>query len=280
MCDDCKSFMEYYFEGDPVILTEAMSAKSLLAMTEPKRQFRGDVDIVKKKIQVIDKDGKGKELERLDYIVKAKNSTEKKTHWGFVDVDPTTNNIEKLWCSCLDFALRFQVPFYKKGMSLIDVEPKYHKQELIRKGIHKNNGNWTKKTNPDGDLSLCKHLYFVIKYHLAPPKKKSEEPEEKSLPSIKVNPSKEEKKQQKKEAPPSKQKPSEVLKDKGIALKDKKSGITKPTTPTKIPQKVIPVKKPVEPPKDKKSILQPNAPRNGVTPVGGKKAPIISNEVE
>lgn len=182
MCEECRSFREFYFEGNPITLNEAMSAKSLLAMTEPKRQWRGDVDIVKKKLQIVDKDGNKKDLERLDYIVKAKNSTEKKTHWGFVDIDPYTNDVETLWCSCLDFATRFQIPFVKKGMSIIDVEHKYHKQELIRKGIGQNNGKWPKKMNPDGDLSLCKHLYFVIKYHLPDPTIKPKEAEKKEEP--------------------------------------------------------------------------------------------------
>jgi hypothetical protein len=269
MCDNCKSFGEYYFEGDPIVLEEAMSAKSLLAMTEPKRQWRGDVDIVKKKIQVLDKNGSNKELERLDYIVKAKNSTEKKTHWGFVDVDPETNMVEKLWCSCLDFATRFQVPFYKQGMSLIDVDPKYHKQELIRKGIHKNNGKWTNKTNPDGDLSLCKHLYFVIKYHLAPPKKKSDDPVEKELPAIKVNPTPEEKKQSKVPQDSKRIPQEEPAKDMKIPP-EKSKGISKPT----------PIMKPKIKPVEKKSLLNPTAPRRGVTQVMNKKKPIIPSEDE
>ena len=159
------NFSEYYY-SKPVIL-EAMSARSLLGNTDPKRKERAYYQVKHVKNVVIEAKKQNKVLDKMEYECRAEPSYEKRNHKGYIIYDPNSKgkDIYQLFCDCADFHLRLYAPFVKAGMAIFDLENKYQKRDVLRQkamGMGKHNRKWTKKTNPDGDLYLCKHHAHIV----------------------------------------------------------------------------------------------------------------------
>lgn len=154
-----KSFKNFHYSQKPICFTEAIKKQQLLSNTDADRSFRGKMQVrVMSQPRVIGKRG---DPQRLEYITKAKPSTEQKTHHGYVVYDRETDEIHELFCDCSDFFYRSYAPFVKKGLANFDLSAKFNKK-LIRK----HNKQWTKETNPSGSLFLCKHLFKIVSKYI------------------------------------------------------------------------------------------------------------------
>lgn len=139
---------------------EAISKDQLFLNTDDGRKFRGETQVKNRRSPNSLTAGKP-ELERLDYIVKAKPSIEKKTHHGYIDFDPETNEIHEMFCDCKDYFFRLAAPLVKADLATWDLEKKYKKRM-----IKPHNKEWTNITNPSGKLFVCKHLYFILSNYI------------------------------------------------------------------------------------------------------------------
>ena len=141
-------------------LTEAIKRERLFVNTDKGRKFRGQTQVTNRRSPE-QKSAGSPELTRTDYIVKAKPSVEKKTHHGYIDYDEDNGEIHEMFCDCKDYFYRLASPLVKADLATWDLEPKY-KKRLIAKHNH----DWTKVTNPDGKLYVCKHLYFILNNYI------------------------------------------------------------------------------------------------------------------
>jgi len=155
-----KEECEVEMVGFSTYIKEAVSKSKLFSNTDDGRKFRGDTQ-VKNRRSPLSLTGSKPELERVDYIVKAKPSIEKKTHWGYVDYDEKTGEIHEMFCDCSDFFYRLYAPLVKDDLATWDLEEKF-KTRLIQT----HNRDWTKVTNPDGKLFICKHLYHIVNNYI------------------------------------------------------------------------------------------------------------------
>lgn len=146
------NFKEYY--------NEAISKSKLFANTDDARKFKGKTQIKNRRSPLSLSAGKP-ELQRTDFIVKAKPTVEKKTHHGYIDWDPKTKEIHEMFCDCKDYFFRLAAPLVKADLATWDLEPKY-KKRLVQDHNH----DWTTVTNPDGKLYVCKHLYFILNKYI------------------------------------------------------------------------------------------------------------------
>ena len=97
----------------------------------------------------------------MEYNFKSFPSTEQKRQWGYIIYDPETKDIREAYCTCADYHFRLRAPYVraKIGPQRGKLPPKY-KNTRARKWAW--NGEWTKKTNPQGKIFTCKHLAAAI----------------------------------------------------------------------------------------------------------------------
>ena len=131
---------------------------TLIKNTNPERKKKGRKNVLTKPPKVTELDNG---LTRYEYNFKSDPSTEGKRHWGYIDVDETTGDIKKIWCDCKDWSFRLYSPFEKKGLSTWELPKKYEKRMPID-----HNQQWTKETNPNGKLYVCKHVYSLLKFYM------------------------------------------------------------------------------------------------------------------
>lgn len=151
-------------------LIEWIEREKLLAATDPGRTARG-LRIRQVKNQVYEIEGKKYNLDKIEFSSRSVEHTEPdedQPHKGYVLYEPKTLHIFQLYCSCVDFGYRLYAPMVKKGLATFNIEPKYANIENKRTGkLKRHNRQWTKVTNPNGDIYLCKHLYSIVKNYLA-----------------------------------------------------------------------------------------------------------------
>lgn len=100
------------------------------------------------------------DTERLEYNFKFKPSTEFKRHWGFVEYNTNTEDITRVWCDCKDWFYRLWAPYVQAGLSSWeDNLPKRFQKRPVKSHNHE----WTKETNPNGSLFVCKHLIALLR---------------------------------------------------------------------------------------------------------------------
>ena len=138
-------------------LAEAVSKKKLFSNTDSGRKFRANTHVKSRRSPLASKKGLPKNLERMDYIVKSRPSTEQKTHHGYVDYNLKNNKIHRMFCDCKDYFYRLYAPLVQEDLATWDIDEKYKKR------MHLNhNKKWTNETNVDGKIYVCKHLYYVL----------------------------------------------------------------------------------------------------------------------
>ena len=133
-------------------------AKSqLMTKTDPGRikRARNDIKTHRRNIR-IQKDAEGNEIIEFDF--RANPSREFRNHWGYVIHDG--NDIKQVFCDCKDFFYRLYAPMVRAGLATWDIPAKYKKRML--KFIKPHNHEWTKVTNPNGKLYVCKHIYALL----------------------------------------------------------------------------------------------------------------------
>jgi hypothetical protein len=136
--------------------TEAITKDQLFANTDDGRKFRGKTQ-VKTRRSPLALTGGRPELQRSDYIVKAKPTVEDKTHHGYIDWNPKTKQIHEMFCDCKDFFYRLYAPLEKDELATWDLDKKYNKRLIATP-----NRDWTDITNPDGKTYVCKHLFHIL----------------------------------------------------------------------------------------------------------------------
>jgi hypothetical protein len=172
MCETCSAFDEFYFDDSLVslpILFEEIDAAKLLSNTDEGRMNRGRFNIKKCQHVIKDDEGKLKNVEKIEFNVKANPSTEQRNHIGYVIYDPKTHMVYELYCCCQDFQYKIFAPMVKNKLAKWDIAPKYKAKEIERikaGGFGKHNRQWTKKTNPSGKLYVCKHLAHILHFFI------------------------------------------------------------------------------------------------------------------
>jgi len=131
--------------------------ETLLKNTDSGRVKRGTKDIITRGPKITDENG----ITRYHYNFKTKPSVEGKRHWGYVDVDEKDGDIKKVWCDCKDFSYRLWAPYVKRRLSNWSLPNKYQKRMPFD-----HNHDWTKETNPNGKIYVCKHLYALLQHYL------------------------------------------------------------------------------------------------------------------
>jgi len=114
---------------------------------------------------------------RAEYNFKSSPSKEFRRQWGYADISKDKVYVKELYCTCKDFYYRLYAPFIAAGLATWDL-PKRFKTNR-NKNIKSTNGKtpintWTDKTNPEGKLFLCKHLWAFIAYYVTGTKGNSE----------------------------------------------------------------------------------------------------------
>ena len=114
----------------------------------------------------------GQKYFRAEYNFKSVPSVEFRRQWGYADVSKDKKFTKELYCTCKDFYYRLYAPYIASGLSTWDLPPKFkanRSANIVSKS--KNNktpvNTWTDKTNPDGKLFLCKHLWAFLAYYIA-----------------------------------------------------------------------------------------------------------------
>ena len=133
-------------------LNEADKQK-FLVRTDTERVRKARVEVRTRPPQIVPSSTEG--YDRLEYNFKAFPSTEFKRHWGYADVKD--EDVKELFCDCKDFFYRLYAPMVNAGLATRTLAPKYQKRLVTQ-----HNGEWTKETNPDGTLFVCKHLYALL----------------------------------------------------------------------------------------------------------------------
>lgn len=151
------TFKEHYLQ-DRLFLIE-VSKRTLMRKTDKKRVKRALEEVQIKNQRIVEVDGNG--LMRLEYRVKSNPSTEKKSHWGYIEFTENNKSISKAWCSCRDFAYRLWAPYVESDLSNWDLINKYKKREKERQP-YPHTQEWTIETNPSGKMYTCKHLYKIM----------------------------------------------------------------------------------------------------------------------
>lgn len=103
---------------------------------------------------------------------KSKPSSENKQHKGYADISSDKKYVSQLYCSCQDFFYRLYAPFVATGLATWNVPPKFkinksgppQKRKNLSPSAHTK--VWTRETNPDGKLFLCKHLWAFLAYYI------------------------------------------------------------------------------------------------------------------
>jgi len=142
------------------VLVEALIApKTLMNNTEAKRATRGkdDVEILDYKISKADPKKYGQGYKILEYAAVSDPTSEHKVHHGYIVYFQPNGKVKSVFCDCRDFFYKLYAPYVKAGLATFNLDKKY-KDYLAAQ----HNKKWTNKTNPDGKLYLCKHLYKVM----------------------------------------------------------------------------------------------------------------------
>jgi hypothetical protein len=162
----------YEIDLSNLSLLREMDKEDLMNNTDPKRVERARKELRTRppKVTVMD-DG----IERVEYNFKANPTVEFRNHWGYCD--HKDDDIVELFCDCKDFFFRLYAPLVKAGIAKYKVPPKFVKRGNMLNGlplaapppkstgyggILPHNKQWTKKTNPNGTLYVCKHLYALL----------------------------------------------------------------------------------------------------------------------
>lgn len=142
-------------------------AKNLIDNTDPGRIFRGlhNVRTLPPNSTNLNSE-KYKGTSTIEYNFKSFPSTEHKRHFGYVTFDTKTNDIRFLFCSCKDFFFRLMAPYVKAGLTSYNLPTGGTIRKVYYKTPMPHNHQWTKITNPDGRLFVCKHLYACIHYYV------------------------------------------------------------------------------------------------------------------
>jgi hypothetical protein len=144
-------------------LNEDKKYALLMNNTDEGRVKRAKIDVRAKPPIIVKLEGKDKSYLEAIYNCKAYPSTEKKRHGGYIIFHPVKQVVKQLWCDCKDFNYRLYAPYVKSKMATWDLPAKMKK---LRPFVH--NREWTEKTNPDGRLFLCKHLWDTFDSHIIP----------------------------------------------------------------------------------------------------------------
>lgn len=179
MCETCNSFREFYTEyGKPLVfnppislerstINEEIAAQKLLDNTPDKIEQRGKYSITRTSNVVKEVNGKNKTLEKMEWKNTSKEYSEKRPHAGYIIYDPSTKDflVYSVFCDCCNFNFYWYAPLVRADLATFDLEPKYRRRDQLRfqaTGVGKHNKQWTKKTNPKGELAVCKHLYHML----------------------------------------------------------------------------------------------------------------------
>lgn len=166
----------YEIDLSNISLLKEADKDDLMTNTDPKRvkRARTELRVRPPKVTVLD-DG----IERMEYNFKANPTVEFRNHWGYCD--HKDDEIHELFCDCKDFFFRLYAPLVKAGlaqwkvpMNFVKRGNKLNKLPLTAPapeptgygGILPHNKQWTKKTNPNGKLFVCKHLYALISEYI------------------------------------------------------------------------------------------------------------------
>jgi len=122
---------------------------------------RNDIKTHRRNIR-IQEDEQGNEI--IEYNFRANPSREFRNHWGYVIHDG--NDVKQVFCDCMDFFYRLYAPMVRAGLATWDIPAKYKKR--MEKFIKPHNHEWTKETNPNGKLYVCKHLYALLQEFVGP----------------------------------------------------------------------------------------------------------------
>ena len=146
------------------LLVEKLVDKSaLINNTDAKRLARGkdEVEILDYDIHTADPQKYGKGYKMLEYAALADPTSEHKVHHGYIVYFASNGKVTEVYCSCSDFFFRLYAPYVRAGLSTFNLDKKYRDYMMQTYG-KPHNRQWTDKTNPNGELYLCKHLYKVM----------------------------------------------------------------------------------------------------------------------
>jgi hypothetical protein len=124
--------------------------------------------------------------EMMEYTFKAydapgltSNHDDKQPQHGYLIYNPENLDIINLWCSCSDFFYRLWYPLVTVGLATWNIPSKYKRFQQ-----KEHNKQPTKRTNPNEDIYVCKHLYALISEFVEDKPKKINKPKPKLEPEI------------------------------------------------------------------------------------------------
>jgi len=95
--------------------------------------------------------------EKLEFNFKSFPSKEMKRHKGFIIHKEGV--IERVYCDCKDFFYRLMTPLVEAGLARYELSSKYNTEFAAS-----HNKEWTKISNPEGRLFICKHVAALKDY--------------------------------------------------------------------------------------------------------------------
>lgn len=99
-------------------------------------------------------------------FLKSKPSSENRGHKGYADISSDKKYVSQVYCTCKDFFYRLYAPFVASGLATWNVPSKFKNNQKKNISPAGHNKKWTKQTNPDGKLFLCKHLWAFLAYYI------------------------------------------------------------------------------------------------------------------
>ena len=104
---------------------------------------------------------------RAEYNFKSVPSKEMRRQMGYADVSSDKKYVAQVYCTCKDFFYRLYAPYVAAGLATWNIPPKYKSNQKKNISPAGHNKQWTKETNPDGKLFLCKHLWAFLSSYVA-----------------------------------------------------------------------------------------------------------------
>lgn len=155
----CKPILMAEKTSDGMLIEALIDPKRLMNNTDALRVIRGKdgVEILDYNISKADPKRYGRGYRILEYSAIADPTSEDKIHHGYIVYFQRNGKVKELWCSCRDYFYKLYAPYVKAGLATFNLDRKYQEYSPMT-----HNRQWTDKTNPEGDLYLCKHLYKVI----------------------------------------------------------------------------------------------------------------------
>lgn len=123
----------------------------------------------------------------MEFNFKAYPSVEEKRHYGYIVYDQKKKQIKELFCDCKDFFYRLYAPFVKNRLAKWNLDWQYSQpvpppasfatpidaisfkkkwatgdKKFTKRLVKPHNRQWTKQTNMNGDLYICKHLVALM----------------------------------------------------------------------------------------------------------------------